>query len=289
MKLPVVVGVDGSESSLLAAEWAADEAVLRGLPLRAVYASRWAHYEGRALAEELGEDAEKVRAEDIVGCAARRARRRRPGLDVAAVVVPEEAEEALVHESRNASAVVVGGTGRSGLAEALLGSVGMAVAAHADCPVILVRAGHQDQAAEAVHGCVVVGVGDGAEEVAVVGFAAREARLRGVALAAVRAWRRPAHEPVGHPLLVGGPALARETEAAEILENALAEVPPDVDLRRRTAEGPARRVLAAASYDADLLVLGLRRRAGHYGLQLGRVAQAVLHRSACPVAVVPHL
>ncbi|CAL9649963.1 universal stress protein [Streptomyces sp. enrichment culture] len=286
MKLPVVVGVDGSEPSLRAAEWAAEEAVLHGLPLRAVYASLWEHYEGSALAPELGEDAEKVRAEDIVDCAARRALRRCPGLDVTTLVVPDEAERALVHESRNACALIVGSRGRSGLAEALLGSVGMAVAAHADCPVVLVRGRHDNQA---VRGRVVVGVGDGAEETAVVGFAAREARSRGVPLVAVRAWRRPAHEPVGHPLLVGGPALARESQAAEALESALAEVPPDVDLRRRTVEGPARRVLASASYDADLLVVGLRRHAGRYGLQLGRVAQAVLHHSACPVAVVPHL
>ncbi|TGN73574.1 hypothetical protein E5082_31585 [Streptomyces griseoluteus] len=35
-----------------------------------------------------------------------------------------------------------------------------------------------------------------------------------------------------------------------------------------------------------MLVVGARRGEGHYGLQLGRVAHAVLHHSACPVAVV---
>ncbi|WP_159062512.1 universal stress protein, partial [Streptomyces caniscabiei] len=39
--LPVVVGVDGSEPSLRAVDWAADEAALRGAPLRLVYASLW--------------------------------------------------------------------------------------------------------------------------------------------------------------------------------------------------------------------------------------------------------
>ncbi|MDF3142987.1 universal stress protein, partial [Streptomyces sp. T21Q-yed] len=57
---------------------------------------------------------------------------------------------------------------------------------------------------------------------------------------------------------------------------------------RRTVEGHARRVLVDASHEADLLVVGARRREGHFGLQLGRVAHAVLHHSACPVAVVPH-
>ena len=36
---PVVAGTDGSEESLRAVEWAAREAVLRGLPLRIVSAA----------------------------------------------------------------------------------------------------------------------------------------------------------------------------------------------------------------------------------------------------------
>jgi hypothetical protein len=43
---PVVVGVDGSEPSLRAADWAADEAVPRGVPLRVVYASLRERHEG---------------------------------------------------------------------------------------------------------------------------------------------------------------------------------------------------------------------------------------------------
>ncbi|MFF4685587.1 universal stress protein [Streptomyces sp. NPDC001307] len=46
-------------------------------------------------------------------------------------------------------------------------------------------------------------------------------------------------------------------------------------------------MLSAVSAEADLLVVGARRCEGHHGLQLGRVAHAVLHHAACPVAVVP--
>ncbi|MFE1341147.1 universal stress protein [Streptomyces sp. NPDC058733] len=288
MELPVVVGVDGSEPSLRATDWAADEAALRGLPLRVVYASLWERYEGAALAEDLGKPLEKVLAEDIVDGAARRARRRRPDLKVFTDIAPDEAEHALVEESGNASAVVVGTRGRSGLAETLLGSVSMTVAARADCPVILLRGSHDNQAADAVRGRVVVGVGDGGEESAVVRFALEEARLRGVPLEAVRAWRCPAHENVDHPLMAGEPARAHEQRAVTALEAALADVPPDFAVYPRTAEGHAHRVLAAASHHADLLVVGLLRRPGHYPPQLGRVAHAVLHHAACPVAVVPH-
>lgn len=46
MDLPIVVGVDGSEPSMRAVDWAVDEAALRGASLRLVYASLWERYEG---------------------------------------------------------------------------------------------------------------------------------------------------------------------------------------------------------------------------------------------------
>jgi nucleotide-binding universal stress UspA family protein len=62
---------------------------------------------------------------------------------------------------------------------------------------------------------------------------------------------------------------------------------PQVDVHRQTVEGPAQKVLLEASADADLLVVGAMRRQGHFGLQLGCTAHALLHHSECPVAVVP--
>ncbi|MET8573055.1 universal stress protein [Streptomyces sp. NPDC004783] len=288
MRRPVVVGVDGSEASLRAAEWAADEAALCELPLRIVYATLWERYEGTDLAEDLEEPPDGVRGHDIVNAAARRAERRRPDLRVTTDVLPEEAAHALVREGRRASLLVVGTRGRGGLAEFLLGSVSLAVAGHADCPVVVLRGSHDNQATRAVRGRVVVGVGEGADDTAVVRFAAEEARRRGVPLAAVRAWRVPAHEPAESTPVTGGPARTYERRAAEALDAALADVPPEVQVHRHTVEGHARGVLEAASREADLLVVGTRRHRGQYGLQLGRVTLAVLHHAACPVAVVRH-
>lgn len=284
---PLVVGVDGSEPSLRAVDWAADEAVLRGVPLRVVYACLWERYEGAALARDIGKPTALPFAQDVAGAAAQRARTRHPDLKVTADVVFEEPEYALVREGRHASALVMGTRGRSGIAEMLLGSVSLAVAAHADCPVIVLRGSHDNQATPPVHGRVVVGVGEDAKDSVAVRFAVEEARRRRVPLEAVRAWRCPAHETTDHPLLAGEPARLHEEQAAEELEAALQDVPADVEVRRRTVEGHARRVLVAASHSADLLVVGARRREGHFGLQLGRVAHAALHHSACPVAVVP--
>ncbi|MER6208775.1 universal stress protein [Streptomyces sp. NPDC001642] len=284
MTLPVVVGVDGSEPSLRAVDWAADEAAMRGVPLRVVYASLWEHYEGTSIAEGLAKPDEQVLAEDIVDTAARRARLRRPELDVRAEVLTEEPEYALVRESRSASVLVTGTRGRSGLAEALLGSVSLIVAGHAQCPMVVVR-GAQAQAG--TRGRVVVGVGEKPAGSAAVRFAFDEARRRGVSVEALRAWRWPARESTDHSLTVGEPARLHEQLAVEALHAAFHGVPADVAAHRRTVEGPARSVLVDASRDADLLVVGARRRPGHFGLQLGRLAHGVLHHSACPVAIVP--
>ncbi|MFC8244603.1 universal stress protein [Streptomyces chartreusis] len=287
MDLPIVVGVDGSEPSLRAVDWAADEADLRGVPLNVVYACLWDRYEGAALARELGKTSTQVLPQEITGAAVRRVLGRHPDLRVTADVVFEDPESALVRESRNACALVVGNRGRSGLAEALLGSVGLTVAAHAHCPVVVLRGSHDNQATPPVHGRIVVGVGESAEDSAAVRFAFEEARRRGVPLEAVRAWRCPAHETTDHPLLADAPARLHEQNAEETLAKALRDAPRDVELHRRTVEGHARRVLVDASHGADLLIIGAKRRTGHLGLQLGRVAHTALHHSACPVAVVP--
>lgn len=287
MDLPIVVGVDGSEPSLRAVDWAADEAALRGAPLRLVYASLWERYEGAHLAEELDRPAERVRAEDIVEGAARRARLRRPEVKIATDVLPEEPEYTLLRESRNASLLVTGTQGRSALTEALLGSVSLTVAAHAHCPMIVIRGSHDNQALPATHGRIVLGVGEKPTSSAAVRFAFEEARRRGARVDAVRAWRCPAHETSDHPLLAGEPARLHEQRAADALEAALQDAPADVRLHRRTVEGHTRNVLADASREADLLVVGARRRKRSFGLQLGRVTHGVLHHSACPVVIVP--
>ncbi|WP_405876960.1 universal stress protein [Streptomyces sp. NBC_01136] len=291
MELPLVVGVDGSEPSLRAVDWATDEAALRGAPLRLVYASLWERYEGAALAEGLGRSSEQVMADNIVEAAARRAHRRAPEVKISTDVLPDDAVSMLLNEAHLAAAVVVGSHGRSGLAELLLGSVSLAVAARAACPVIVLRGSHDNRARAGTHGRVVLGVGEEPHDTAATRFAFEEAEVREAALDAVRAWRCPAYESTDHPLLAGEPARLHEQRAAEILDSALstaASQHPAVELRRRTVEGTTRRVLLDASADADLLVVGAQRRHhGHTGLQLGRVAHAALHHSACPVAVVP--
>ena len=84
MALPLVVGVDGSDGSLRAIDWAVDEAQRRGLSLRLVYASLWERYEGALPTAGRERPSEQVMAENIVGTAAERVRRYEKPAPVAA-------------------------------------------------------------------------------------------------------------------------------------------------------------------------------------------------------------
>ncbi|MDO0909777.1 universal stress protein [Streptomyces sp. DT2A-34] len=291
MELPLVVGVDGSEPSLHAVDWAVDEAVRHGFRLRVVHASLWERYERGALADTPGVVSDVVTEQDfaqsIVARAAQRAGRRAPMLEISTDVVPEDPVAALLSEGRRASAVVTGERGRGPIRELLLGSVSLSLAARAPCPVVVVRGRAQNT--EAAIGRIVLGVG-GTTAPAAVRYAFREAAVRRCEVEAIRAWRRPAHRTAPHPLLTGEPAHAEEEHASALLDEALdgvAKEYPGVIVHRALVEGSARHTLVARSSAADLLVIGARRRHGHLGPQLGLVGHAVLHHSECPVAVVP--
>ncbi|MFF7969872.1 universal stress protein [Streptomyces sp. NPDC007905] len=288
MELPLVVGVDGSASSLTAVDWAVDEAARRGLPLRLVYASLWERYEGSLLSDGPARPSEQVMAEHIVASAAERARLRDPEVKTTTDILPQDAAEALVGAGDTAFALVTGARGRSELSGLLLGSVGPAVAARAYCPVIVVRGDRAGLAG--THERILVGAGDPDTGGEAVRFAFEEARARGCVLDVVRAWRCPLHETADHRLRAGDSADRHAQQASAALDAALsgpAADHPDVLLRRTAVEGPARKVLVDRSAAADLVVIGARRPQGHAGHQLGRVAHRLLHHAQCPVAVVP--
>ncbi|MFD3343576.1 MULTISPECIES: universal stress protein [Streptomyces] len=288
MALPLVVGVDGSDGSLLAIDWAVDEAQRQGLPLRLVYASLWERYEGALPAMGRERPSEQVMAENIVGTAAERVRRYDPGLTVDTDTVPAEAVSALLAEGRHATAVVTGSRGRGELKGALLGSVSLAVASRADCPVVVVRG--EKSALSGSHERVLLGAGDPDTSGAAVRFAFREADVRGCELDVVRAWRCPAYENTDEGAPSDDSEDQPERRASALIDTLVAEAAaehPSVRLRKTTIEGPARKVLVHRTAAADLVVVGARHRSGHFGLQLGRVTHTLLQHAACPVAVVP--
>ncbi|GAA2348548.1 universal stress protein [Streptomyces kunmingensis] len=286
MEHRLTVGIDGSEPSLQALDWAVDEAVRRDCELRIVHASRWERYETRKPSLALHRSAVRQYAEHLVAQAVERACRRAPQLTVTSQVVPQDPADALVEESRDAGALIVGSRGHGTLTGLLLGSVSLPVAAHGECPVIVVRGNDKN-----VHGGfhqITLGVGASERATVAAAFAVREAQLRRTDVLAVRAWRCPAHELPDYPTDDSGAhAIRAENELMTVVQDPRV-AHGAVTVRAHPHEGRARDVLLEASALSDLLVVGARRRRSGVGLQLGPVTHAVLHHSACPVAVVPH-
>ncbi|WP_183091321.1 universal stress protein [Streptomyces radicis] len=276
---PIVVGVDGSDCSQLAVDWAVDAAARHGRVLRLVYATQAERYERGASpsGEDRGDDAETGR--ELLVAARERAGVRRPGVPISAEVRDLTPVNALVREGREGTVLVVGSRGRGPLTTMFLGSVGLGVAARASCPVVVVRG--ERPALEGQFGRVVVGVSGARGEGAAIDFAFREADAWNVELRAVHAWPGVATEDAGQ---------AEEAEARAVLARAVADASgrhPEVRTDLETVAGAPRSTLLWKAGSADLLVVGVRDRHGEDGLRLGLISHALVHTAPCPVAVVP--
>lgn len=129
---PVVVGVDSSEHARRALRVGAEEAGLRGVPLRAAHAVHW---------DPLGEELLVPSTEELVAWGRQlvATELERTGVRADVAVEPGHAAETLARMSADASLLVVGSRGRNPLVGLLLGSTSDWVAGHAPCPVLVVR------------------------------------------------------------------------------------------------------------------------------------------------------
>ncbi|MEV5976661.1 universal stress protein [Streptomyces sp. NPDC052114] len=286
MDKPLIVGVDGSDPSLRALDWAVDEAAAHGVALHVVHAPRWSRYEGHEPSFGVERPSTRVLADHIAASAVERALRRTASVKVTSDVLSEDPAAALVRLGAEAGAVVVGSRGRGGPAGVLLGSVGLYVAAHATSPVVVVRG--REESPRGGSRALCVGVGDPREAADALEFAFREALTHQAALTVVHAWRCPAREVSDVPAPTDDEHRRRAEEHVAQALSEVTEAHPGVVPRREIVEGHARTALLDAARTADLLVVGARRRKGHVGMQLGPVNHAALHHAACPVAVVPH-
>ncbi|MFI7316996.1 universal stress protein [Streptomyces venezuelae] len=284
----ITVGVDGSAESLAAVDWAADEAALRGAPLRLVHAWLWQPLDVPVVQDP---DQQAASARGILRAAETRAAGRHPGLRCTSEVVSDTPVSALLREAERAETLVLGSRGHGALLGFMLGSYGQQVIATAPCAVVSVRVPQEGELPDS--GDVVVGQQGSAEDSAeVLGFAFRAAAVRHAAVRAVRAWSLPpvfGYSPGSLRLADEAGGLVQYEEKA--LREALApwrDRYPDVPVVEHVELGSGGQVLLAAAADARLLVVGRRARRSPVGTRIGSVAHAALHHAPCPVAVVPH-
>jgi nucleotide-binding universal stress UspA family protein len=142
----IVVGVDGSDCSRAALEFALDEAVRRGAAVRVVLAMPEADYWATAygmspsLVDEMSADLEKV-GRDMVDAVVRERGGALADVPVEVHALSGSPGRVLVDQSDSADLLVVGHRGHGGFRSSVLGSVGLQCVLHASVPVTVVRPG----------------------------------------------------------------------------------------------------------------------------------------------------
>jgi len=288
--MPVVAGVDGSEESLHAVEWAALEAQRHNAPLRIVstpalppgmhacaqppetVAARFQGESGRSLDEAI------TRSREVA-----------PGLLINAELLAGPPALAVTRSGSGALMLVVGARGSGGFAAMMLGSVSRYAAMQARCPVVVVR-----EETSAVNREVVVGIRDPRDSDAALAFAFDEAALRGATLIAVHSWNcsrsalsdhadcRRATAQLADAELIKAEA---ELDLAEVLRTWRDKYPAVPVWQDVVHDHPAH-VLASYCARADLVVVGRHDGAGSHPA-IGGIQHALLDHARGPVAIVP--
>ena len=280
---PVVVGVDGQEPAAHALDWAIAEAQRANVPLHVVHA-RMMPLRGPTIESEFG--VHTPESDAILAVATERVHALAPDLAVTTAAAYRNAAALLVDEARDATCLVVGGRHHSALGSVLLGSTSLDVAAHAPCPVVVVR--ELPQQLPDRPGVVVGSDGSELSEAAIAAGFEQADRL-GLPLTVVHAWYLDyqgtglaALETDDVRLVVTQEELAVSSEAVA----GWSEKYPDVTVRQRILHAHPVEALVDHSRGAELLVVGSRGLGGFTGMLLGSVSQGVLHHAHCPVMVV---
>jgi len=284
----VVVGLDRSDHSRAAVEYAAELASRGQLPLRLVHTFEANPYVGTA---SIGwttdfEGTLQKSAQHLVDETVEVLSAVYPRLEITWVLKVGDPTETLLEQSTAAHTVVVGSRGAGGLADLLIGSTALHVAAHAACPVIAVPYPVDREAPR--HG-IVVGVDGSDVSDAAIGYAFETAADVGETVTALLAWHDPTRTGVGRMM----PPIYDEAEVVRQQRALLAESIsswqlkfPNVDVEQKVVLGHPVPALVSHSAHARLLVVGCRGRGALRSHVLGSVSHGVLHHTTGPVAVV---
>jgi nucleotide-binding universal stress UspA family protein len=304
--LPVVAGVDGTADGIAAAEYAAQLAEKRSLPLVLLHAYRRSPAINPLL--PVGEpvpagSTTKVAYQPYVAtynvalmrdagatalvAAHNHLEPRFPRLRIREQLVAGSVAKALVKASRTACTVVVARNHERSVERFFAGSTSSAVAAHAKCPVIVVPTNWEDLPRT---GRIVVGLDAAKDEAAVVEFAFQHAAITRSELVAIHAWQPPATWLDRRGVSITGHGNQGDDEE-RLLSEALAgwaERYPDVHVSTRVVSASPAKALILASDTADLVVMGARGQGDLRALSLGSTVRAVVSHASCATVVVRH-
>lgn len=292
----ILAGMDGSATSLRAAEWAAAEAERRGWPLHLVHALAMPLVMSVYAGPTRFPPSEEITAQGrhVLDEAVEHVREVRPQVTVETVLAREDPPVALLRRARPEDLVVLGSRGLGPVRSAVESSAGVRLAARSSCPVVVVPGG-EGASVPTEPRRIVVGV-DGSEDSrrALRAALSQAARVTNGSVLVLHSWQvalpfdpGPEGDEAWTP-----PSAQLDRRAQEMVSEMLERVSDDttdgvgVSVLRTSEEVTS--ALVAAAGDADLVVVGSRGRGSVRGLLLGSVSQGVLHASPVPVMVLPH-
>ena len=290
----IVVGYDGSEPAGTALDWAAAEAQRRRTPLTVLHVLDHVELTPAPIGVTPWPDASEEMLGRVAAEGADRARKNADSIDIEPVTAYGHAAHTLITAGHDAELIVVGTRGHSDLGATLVGSVSLALSAHARCPTVVVRG--DSSRLPGPHRPVVVGIDNSPGADAALHFAARIAADTGARLivtsgyhpALLQVWTGIVASTVDTRPDPGyaddGRLIAEKVASAAARSVRMAY--PGLNVTEQVRQGPAAGVIAAATYHAGLAVVGSRGRGGFTGLLLGSVSHRLLHTAVCPVAVV---
>ncbi|MER7696451.1 MULTISPECIES: universal stress protein [unclassified Streptomyces] len=136
----IVVGVDGSDSSIKALHWAVRQAELTGATVEAVNSWEYPATSWASMMPGIPEDFDpQAMATVALTEALEEALGAEGSAAVSKIVVIGNPAQVLLDRAQGAELLVVGARGHTGLKATLLGSVSLHVTQHAPCPVTVVR------------------------------------------------------------------------------------------------------------------------------------------------------
>ena len=273
----VVVGIDGSRAAVHAALWAVDEAVSRDIPLRLMCAVSPA---GPGELDSQDDSRKFASAEAAVRHASMAVESTEKPVKIEVKIVQGPPVRTLLDASRSAAVICVGAVGLAHSAPGGVGSTAAPLASSAHCPVAIIR-GH-DCLPTADRGAIIAYLGSSPDDGVVLQASVEEARLRGVRLQVVTAWRSRFGDAHDGTVVTEG----NRDEHAQ-LDRRLepwVHLHPDLEVSSVVLHGDLLNYLAKKAGSIHLLVLGTH---DHGFAELaGPTGNAVLHSTECSVLIV---
>lgn len=281
----VVVGVDGSETALGAARWAADVAARHGDPLTLLHAIPGLDWHFVSPGQTAGPEGP---ADAVLAAVEAEVRSAQPELEIRTAAVKGAVTAVLADAAQSARLLVVG----TGAADhRVLGGHVVRITQHAQCPVVVWRHPLAKRTGKPLP--VIVGIDESEESGRALAEAFDVARALHAPLTVAHMWEIDAAVGMGDLGGLGNMDWSllemlesQQRQRMDELVAPLAKQFPNAHVSKVFRDAGPAKGLAELSREAQLVVVGSHGRGRLAASLLGSVSQNLIHHAECPVLVV---